>query len=100
MPRANRALIMLNVGLLSGVVLLAWGPAAGAQNANVPPGNRARGEYTMVSGRTIAGGADAIYILDTSNQELVAVRWDSTKQALTGIGYRNLKADTRSEAGR
>lgn len=101
LPRAHRPLILLNLILLCAVVALAWPPApATAQNANLPPGTRARGEYTMVSGRTNAGGAHAVFILDTSNQELVALRWDATKQALAGIGYRNLGSDTKSAPSR
>lgn len=76
-------------------------PPAAAQPANVAAaGERARGEYTMVSGRFREGGSSAIYIIDSSNQEVVAVRWDTGKQQLTGIGYRSIANDARAGRGR
>ncbi|MDX2130683.1 MAG: hypothetical protein SFY69_01365 [Planctomycetota bacterium] len=93
-------LICLNVAL---VVLLAVlslpGPAA-AQNSSQPVIGRARGEYTMVAGRSNAGGSSVIYVLDTTNQEVVALRWDQSRTSLTSLGYRNFAADTRTTPGR
>ena len=40
------------------------------------------------------GGAEVVYLVDTVNRELIAVRWDQGRKSLTGIGYRNLDADT------
>jgi len=100
LAKGQRPLLLLNLCLLAAVVVTFWGGDAGAQNANVGDGGRARGDYTMISGKTISGGADAIYVLDAANQELVALRWDSGKQALSGIGYRNLNADAKSSPGR
>jgi len=96
----NRSLLLLNVVLLAVVLGLMWAPTAGAQNANQPNEGRNRGDYTMISGRTNSGGADAVYVMDASNQELIALRWDGGKQSLVGIGYRSLSADVRSVPGR
>jgi hypothetical protein len=97
---SNRGLLTLNAALLLALGAVVWGQAARAQNANVPDGARARGNYTMISGRTLAGGSDAVYVLDGTNQELVALRWDAAKQGLAGIGYRNLSADSKAAPAR
>ncbi|MBS0197549.1 MAG: hypothetical protein JSR77_12405 [Planctomycetes bacterium] len=100
--RSNRALVLLNLGLLCALTWLALSHSARAQNAAPKAENtgRPRGDYTMVSGRVSAGGSDAIYILDTNNQELVALRWDTAKQSLAGIGFRDLNADGKLAPGR
>lgn len=55
----------------------------------------------MVAGKTSAGGSNsAVFILDAANREMVAVRWDQSKRSLTGIGYRNLDTDAKSQPGR
>jgi len=99
--KSNRSLVVLNAALLAGLAVVMWSQTAGAQNsAERPASGRNRGEYTMISGRTNAGGADAIYVLDAANQEVIALRWDVAKQSLIGIGYRNLTADSKSVPGR
>ena len=103
---ANLALLGLIIGLNVGPAGTA--PAAArstAQSSGQPAGPsaggplRARGDYTVVVGR--AAGTSALYILDGSNQEMIALRWDNTKQSLMGIGYRSLATDVTSPpAGR
>lgn len=86
-------LIALNAGL---VVVLGIVTAAGAQ-----PGARARGNYAMVGGEFLGGGgANAVYILDAANQELIAVKWDESRKVLDGIGYRDLSKDAQQRSGR
>lgn len=91
--RTTKRLLALNVALLAVLSMAFFWPSsrAGAQ-PNVQP--RARGEYAMVSGRTVMGGAEVVYLVDTVNRELIAVRWDQGRKSLTGVGYRNLDADT------
>ncbi|MBL8999894.1 MAG: hypothetical protein JNK25_02015 [Phycisphaerae bacterium] len=98
----QRGLVILNLALLGAVVFVAFIRPAGAQNAAQPSGGsgRARGEYTMVSGKTSSGGGGAIYIVDVTNQEMVALRWDPARQSLIGVGYRDLAADTKVVPGR
>lgn len=96
----NRPLLVLNLLLVAVLVAVTWTPPADAQNAAPPREGRIRGDYTMVSGRVNAGGSDAVYVLDAANRELIALRWDSAKQSLTGIGYRDLDADGKSSPGR
>jgi hypothetical protein len=75
--------------------------SASAQPANVAgAGDRARGDYTMVSGRFREGGGNAVYVIDSSNQEIVALRWDSSKQQMAGVGYRSIANDARAARGR
>jgi hypothetical protein len=95
--KGRRGLLALNAVLLAVLAVFTWGPLAGAQNA-APA--RARGDYTMVAGKTNAGGPSAVYIVDSSNQELVALRWDQGKQQMVGLGYRSLQGDTRAIPGR
>jgi len=64
-----------------------------------PQPDRARGNYTMVSGRVQGNNTHALYIVDASNQELVAVRWDIGRNGLVPIGYRSLAADNKSVRG-
>lgn len=93
--RTSRALIALNAALLAvlGVVVLA--PRADAQRA----GGRPRGEYIMVAGEFVGGSAAAIYVMDTVNQEMVAVEWDNGQRGLAAIGYRDLAADSQAAPG-
>lgn len=89
--RTNTKLLALNGALLVLVAGLALWPSSATGQPN--PG-RIRGEYTMVSGKTVMGNGDAVYVLDSANRELVAMRWDQGRRSLVGIGYRNLDADT------
>ena len=61
---------------------------------------RARGVYTMLNGTIQGGNSDAIYIVDSANQEMVVVRWNDGRSALEGIGFRNLNADAQAQPGR
>lgn len=100
-----RSLVVTNAILATVLVLVVLG-ATQSQHASAQPasvaaaGDRARGDYTMVSGRFREGSSNAIYIVDSSNQEVVAVRWDSSKQQMTGIGYRSIANDSRAARGR
>jgi hypothetical protein len=98
--RGRRGLIALNAALLGAFTVLTWGPPASGQNAQPAATGRARGDYTMVAGRTISGGPSAVYVVDSSNQELVALRWDQAKQQMVGMGYRSLQGDARAVPGR
>lgn len=86
--------IAINAGLAAVIGITALAPAQ-------PDGNRARGQYAMVGGEFLGGGGEnAVYILDSTNQDLIAVRWDRTRQSLQGIGYRDLSVDAQERPGR
>lgn len=89
-----RRAVAVNVVLLAVLVSMSIGPGAGAQPTGGPA--RARGEYTMISGKTNTGNTNAVYVLDAANQELLAVRWDASRQKLVTVGYRNLDADAKA----
>lgn len=95
-----RRLLWVNAAVFGVLAVLVAFPA-GAQNTQGGlPGQRARGEYTMISGKTSVGGNAAVYILDSVNQEMIALRWDTGKRSFTGLGYRNLDADSKAQPGR
>lgn len=91
-----RRAVAANVVLLAILVSMSLGPGAGAQPAGQPGAGRARGEYTMLSGKTNTGNTNAVYVLDAANQEVVAMRWDASRQKLITMGYRNLAADVQA----
>ena len=91
----TRALVVLN-----GVLIAVLGAVVLAPSSLAQRGSRARGEYTMVSGRIIGGNANAVYIVDSSNQEMIAVRWNESSKSLDGLGYRDISADAQTQPGR
>ncbi len=96
--RTARRLIAANIVLLAGLVMVTLA-GAGQPATQQPAAGRARGEYTMVSGRMLGMSVHAVYILDASNQDMVALSWDRTSKRLTGIGYRDLAQDAKTSAG-
>lgn len=82
-------LLALNGALLLGLGAVTLGPTADAQS-------RARGDYTMVGGGVKGSNADVVYVVDTVNQELIALTYDTSTKRLKGIGFRNLAADAAS----
>jgi hypothetical protein len=86
--RQFRSLLTLNIVLL-GVLALVSIPSADARQAR----GRSRGQYTMVSAKAQGISESAIYVVDSSNQELLVVRWDRSRKQVKGIGFRDLAAD-------
>lgn len=97
MRKGSRGLIALNIVLLLLLAALVLAPASVAQRAT---GGRARGEYSMLSGKITGSTAHAVYILDSSNQDLIAVRWNESTKSMDAIGYRDLKEDAQASPGR
>lgn len=95
---ARTGLVLLNVALLGGVVVTSLAPRAGAQNASQP--QRARGDYTMVAGKSNQGGSELVYVVDASNQDVVVLKFDQSKQGLVSHGYRSIAQDGRATPGR
>jgi hypothetical protein len=102
-PRPQRpwpkGLLALNAFLLLVLAAVTLAPGAHAQ-AGGRPTARARGEYTMVSGRIVGGNSHAVYVVDTTNQEMLALLWNQSSRALDVIGYRNLSADAAAQPTR
>ncbi len=93
--RARAAQAFGAAGVLESAALAQFGTSQGplGQQAGGPLGTRPRGQYTLLSGRMNGASGNAIFVLDTTNQELVGVKWDRSARKLTGIGYRNLASD-------
>ena len=81
-----RALVVLNGLLLCLLAAVTFAPTADAQY-------RARGAYTMSAGRVNGADSSAVYVVDTANQELIAVTYNPNTKVIDGIGYRNLAGD-------
>lgn len=84
--RSWKGLILLNGLLILVLAGVCFGPAATAQFA------RYRGDYTMVSGRANGSSPYILYIVDQNARELVAIRYDSSKRLVDGMGYADLAA--------
>ncbi len=89
-------LIAVNAGLAALLLILTLAP----DGAIGQPAQRARGEYTVVGGKIRGGPGNAIWVVDSANQELVALRWNDARNQLEGIDYRDLNADAREQPGR
>ncbi|TVQ64961.1 MAG: hypothetical protein EA379_00540 [Phycisphaerales bacterium] len=85
--KRNTGLVAINLVLLCVLALVTIAPGASAQR------DRVRGDYTMVSGRIQGSVESAIYIVDATNLELVAVRWDRSRRNLAPVGFRSLSTD-------
>jgi len=92
---ARRGLIVLNAALLLILGAVVLSPSTFAQR-----GSRARGEYTMVSGKIVGGNAHVVYILDGANQEVLAAKWNEGAKSIDVIGYRDMQADAQAQPGR
>lgn len=84
-----RKLLALNAALLILLGAVTFGSMAQGQA-------RGRGEYTMVAGGAQGADAQVVYVVDVSNQEMIAVVFNPNAKTLEGIGYRNLAADAAS----
>jgi hypothetical protein len=85
-PRGVAALLALNAALLAALALVVWSPAAEAQQ-------RPRGDYTMVAGRAANAGPSVVWVVDQTNEELIALVWNAAVGRLEGLGYRSLVTD-------
>ncbi len=91
----QRGLLVLNGALLLTLGALVLSPPTFAQR-----GGRARGEYTMVSGKIIGGNSHAVYILDGANQEVLAAKWNDSAKSVDIVSYRDMQADIQAQPGR
>lgn len=98
---ANMTRVLTSRGGLLGVnalllVVLAVVTAAPSAQAQRGGQARARGQYTMVSGRVVGGNANTVFVLDAANQEMIGLSWNQTRKGLEGAGYRDLTLDSRA----
>ena len=83
------ALLVLNVGLLAGIVLSSNEPAY-AQHAYLDT------DYILITGQ-IANDWDAVYIIDLKREELASFRFDRTQKRLIPYRKRNLTTDFKGK---
>jgi hypothetical protein len=94
-------LAIANAALLATLAFIEFGPVAVAQPAgNDPAAARPRGQYTLVGGRVQTGNANAVYIVDSANQEMVVLQWEDGRNILQGVGYRDLEDDQQRRGQR
>lgn len=98
MADPRMALVAVNAGLLLALGYVTLAPAATAQQAQRP-----RGEYLLLGGQMTGSPSSGVHVIDTSNQEMVTLKWEQSRQAFEGIGFRNLRDDAQAggnEGGR
>lgn len=91
--------IAVNAVLLGALAMVTLQPAATAQSdeGGALANQRVRGSYLMVGGDLSTGSSNAIWITDTTNQQLVAIRWDNSRGRIEGLGFRDLRQDAGRE---
>lgn len=90
----THGLILLNAALLAALAGVTFGPRAMAQT------DRRRSEYTITAGTVKGTDSAAIWIVDETNIDLIAVVWNAQQNQLEGLGYRDLVADGATLTGR
>ena len=88
----QRALIMLNGGLLAVLACVCFAPVAGGAE---PKRHRPKGQYAMVSGKVQGVTESVLYVADAANEQLIALRYDRSRKSVQPIGYRDLLEDAR-----
>lgn len=83
---AMHVLVAANIAALG---FLAFVKLSGPAEAQA----RIRSTYAAASGRIEGTEVHALYIVDETTLEVVAVQWDPQKKQMRGLGYRNLQAD-------
>jgi hypothetical protein len=89
MVRTQKSLIALNAALLGALALVTFAPGAAAQ----PRAKRLAGQYVMLDGKIQGSQEAAVYVFDSANFELIALRWDRSRRVLNTLGYRDVADD-------
>ncbi len=89
--RSLVGLVAVNAALALALLLVELAPLAGAQPG--PMSSRPRGDYTLVGGEIQTGNSNAVYIIDSVNQDMIVLRWEDGRNILDGVGYRDLDSD-------
>ena len=100
--RGRRALplVIVNAVLLGVLAFVEFGPVATAQPGMMDPAARPRGAYTLVGGAVQTGNANAVWVGDSANQEMVVLQWEDGRNLLKGVGYRDLEEDAQERSNR
>ena len=89
MRKTQMGLIALNACLLLVLAFVSF------ENATVGQTSRAH-RYIALPSSINGLSAGVVYILDTSQQELVAITWDHNSKRLVPLGYRPVAADSQA----
>lgn len=92
MTKSQRVLVAVNMALLAALALASMTrgqPAAG----NQAQPQRGRGQYVAVPAKVQGLSTGVMYIADTANEELVALRWDKGAGTFEVVGFRDLVND-------
>jgi hypothetical protein len=82
------SLIALNAVLLTALALVSLSGRASAQQ------QRQRGSYMLISSGVTGTPLSVVYVIDETNNELVAMAWDDAGKKMSYVGYRNIAADS------
>lgn len=93
-------MVIVNAVLLGVLAFVEFGPVATAQPGMDGPSARPRGAYTLVGGRVQTGNANAVWVVDSANQEMVVLQWEDGRNIIKGIGYRDLDEDAEGRSNR
>lgn len=85
------ALVSLNALLLAALAWVEWSPRAQAQSMS-----RTRASYAMTGGTLMGVSQGVVYIVNETDQELIALMWNERTKQFQGLGYRNIAADLSS----
>jgi hypothetical protein len=83
----SRILIAANVAALAMLAFVELSAPAGAQ------ASRVRSTYTAAAGRVPGTETHAVYVVDETTQEVVAIQWDPQAKQVRGLGFRNFAVD-------
>jgi hypothetical protein len=96
--RTPTRLIAANAALLAVLACLTIAGMNAPADAQSRGAQRGRGEYTMVSGNFQGGSASAVYLIDSTNQEVVALTWNRTKHEFEPLALRSMIADSQRQS--
>ncbi len=86
-PSSLQLLLAANVAALGALAAVELSAPAGAQ------ASRPRSTYTAASGRINGTETHAVYVVDETTQEVIAVQWDPQTKQMRGLGFRSLAVD-------
>lgn len=74
--------------------LLATSAVAQGTSPGGPAVTRPRGQYLLLAGRMQGSPPGVVWVIDTVNRELLALKWNRSERRLEPFDIRNLNRDT------
>jgi hypothetical protein len=87
---------IIAIAAVLAIAIALWPTLRGAQAQSA---QRARGNYLILAGKNISNDTSQLFCLDSSNQELIALRWNPSAGQLEVSGYRSLVNDRQNPIG-